>query len=361
LYHRLSQNQRSMLSCRQVSISYTVLGGPGEDNALHVVIDTGQSLHPLLFDCGEGCAARLRVSECQAIQHLCFSHFHMDHIAGFDTFFRHNFNRPEQPVNVWGPEQTIDVMHHRFRGFSWNLHDGQPGEWRVREIQETAIKEAAFFTTEAFAKAHTHAGDDKNLATQQSCSRVLVDDAAFQLQAFILNHGTTPSIAYRIVEPERRNIDPARLSDLGFKPGPWLSKVTDAAVSDDESVIVDNVTHRIGDLREQLVVSRPGASLAYLTDFALTEHDRAPVIQWLKGTDTLVCEAQYRHADAPLAAKNHHMTTQLVGSLARDAEVGQLVLHHVSRRYTTTEWREMLEEARAVFPNTSFPDGWRLE
>ncbi|MCB1095417.1 MAG: ribonuclease Z [Verrucomicrobiae bacterium] len=337
-----------------MSISFKVLGGPGEDNALHAVVDTGQSLHPLLFDCGEGCAARLRVSECQAIQHLCFSHFHMDHIAGFDTFFRHNFNRPDQPVHVWGPEQSIDVLYHRFRGFSWNLHEGQQGEWRVHEILETRIKEAAFFTTEAFAQLHERQAKERTRCQPA----VILADAAFRIEAFILNHGTTPSIGYRLVESDGRNIDTTRLAELGMQPGRWLGKVTDTAVPDRDSVLVGNAPRRVGDLRKQLIVSRPGASLAYLTDFALTDHDRDNVVQWLKGTDTLVCEAQYRHDDASLAARNHHMTTRLVGELARDAEVGELILQHISRRYTTAEWREMLTEARAIFTNTRFPDGW---
>lgn len=340
-----------------MSISYNVLGRPGEDNAVHVVVDTGQALHPMLFDCGEGCAALLKVGQCQAIQHLCFSHFHMDHIAGFDTFFRHNYNRPGVPVHVWGPEQTIDVMHHRFRGFSWNLHEGQPGEWRVHEVGSERLKESVFLTREAFLTAHP--GCPESL-TPDSGTIVLVDDDAFKLEAIVLNHGSTPSIGYKVTEPERLNIDPARLEELGFKPGPWLRDLSNRGVADENKVILpDEKSYRIGDLREHLLRRQPGSSLAYLTDFALpTDTDRVRLVNWLKQTDTLICEAQYRHDDAPLAAKNHHMTTRLVGELARDAEVGNLVLQHVSRRYIIDEWKAMLAEAQSIFSATKFPDHW---
>ena len=74
----------------------------------------------------------------------------------------------------------------------------------------------------------------------------------------------------------------------------------------------------------------------------------------LHGCQTVICEAQYRHADLELAHKNHHMTTQLAATLAKRAGVGKLVLFHRSERYQT----EMLEEARAIFPNTHFPPEW---
>jgi ribonuclease Z len=345
-----------------VSISYTILGNPGEDNALYVVVDTGQSRHPLLFDCGEGCTAQLKVSQCQAIEHLCFSHFHMDHIAGFDSFFRHNYNRPEQPVHVWGPEQTIDVMHHRFRGFSWNLHHDQPGEWRVHEIGDRSVKEAAFLTAEAFASACAQDALHQEMP-YEGAPRVLVDDAAYRLEAMILNHGSTPSIGFKVIEPERQNIDPARLEDLGIQPGPWLAEVSDRSLPDTRAIDVAGETRVLGALRDKLLVRTSGSSLAYLTDFALTGElgmERERLVEWLKHTDTFVCEAQYRHDDADLAAKNYHMTTRLVGELARDAEVGKLILQHVSRRYSAKEWRAMLAEAKEVFAAAEFPDHWAV-
>ncbi|MGZ3675881.1 MAG: MBL fold metallo-hydrolase, partial [Ktedonobacterales bacterium] len=75
-----------------MSIDFHILGDPGRDNALFVRVQTGQALHRLLFDCGEGCLSALPVAEVQAVDHLCFSHLHMDHIGGFDSFFRVTYN-----------------------------------------------------------------------------------------------------------------------------------------------------------------------------------------------------------------------------------------------------------------------------
>jgi ribonuclease Z len=348
----LARPASSLYDLAAMSISHTVLGDPGADNALHVVVDSGQAHCKLLFDCGEGCAAKLKISTLQAIEHLCFSHFHMDHVAGFDTFFRHNYNRPDAPVHIWGPAQTIDVMHHRFRSFSWNLHEGQPGEWQVHEIGTNEIRSAAFFATEAFATNHPLASTNSDAP--------IISNKNYRIEARILDHGTTPSIGYRIVESDRKNIESSKLTELGLQPGPWLGLVTDLATTETEPVSVGGKEYRVGELRDKLLVTRPGESLAYLTDFSLSDNDRESVVDWLKGTDVLVCEAQYRHQDRGLAAKHHHMTTRLVGELARDAAVGELVLQHVSRRYTNKEWLAMLDEAKVDFPMSRFPESWNL-
>ncbi len=336
-----------------MSISFTNLGPADGDNALFVVVNTGQSQHPLMFDCGEGCASELKKSDLQSVEHLCFSHFHMDHISGFDSFFRNNFNRENSIVNVWGPEQTIDVMHHRFRGFSWNLNHDQPGEWHVHEISERKIRAAKFVTSEAFESAHP-------LPSQESDGNIIISKPAYSVEARILNHGTTPSIGYKIKECDRTNVDMEKLTSQGFKPGPWLKQVTSTNIDDSETIELDGKTQPVGKLRAEFLIKTPGESLAYLTDFCLTDAERGGVIEWIRGTDTLICEAQYRHSDLDLALRNHHSTTQLVGEIARDAEVGELVLQHISRRYSKVEWFEMLAEAQAVFPNTRFPEHWDL-
>src|SRR5262249_29916747 len=108
-----------------MSLSFQVLGGAGRDNALLVRVDSGQAVSRLLFDCGDGCLWDLPFGEVQTIDHLLFSHLHMDHVGGFDTFFRCTYNRTAKPNPVWGPPCTGAILRHRFQGFLWNLHTGQ--------------------------------------------------------------------------------------------------------------------------------------------------------------------------------------------------------------------------------------------
>jgi ribonuclease Z len=91
-----------------MAIEYSVLGQPGRDNALLVSVDSGQSRSLLLFDCGDECLRSCAVRDIQSIDALFFSHFHIDHIAGFDVFLRHNFAREGKPVLIFGPTRSLD-------------------------------------------------------------------------------------------------------------------------------------------------------------------------------------------------------------------------------------------------------------
>lgn len=334
-----------------MSINWEILGKRGEDNALLVTIDTGQSQEHLLFDCGENCLSGVRFSTIQSIEHLFFSHFHMDHVSGFDTFFRHNYNRPNGSVHIWGPPGTIDVMGHRFRGFSWNLHHDQPGEWLVHELTDTDLAKSRFLTCEAFAK-------NEALPLQPRIRNTpdLIADS-FSLKGTLLPHGDIPSVGYLLKENDKQNIDPAALQEIGLRPGEWLQALTDESISDETKLTVDDRDCVLGQLREKLLDTRAGESLAYLTDFRVepetTEWNE--LVEWLQGTDTLVCECQYRNEDHTLAARNGHMTTGRVGRLAREAGVKHLALQHLSRRYEEAEWDEMLGEVKKEFPRTTLP------
>ena len=44
--------------------------------------------------------------------------------------------------------------------------------------------------------------------------------------------------------------------------------------------------------------------------------------------------------------------------MATKAGIGRLILFHFSDRYDADARRGMLADARAIFANTDFPDGW---
>lgn len=329
-------------------LDVTVLGGPRTDNALFVRVRTGQATHRLLFDCGEGCLRDLPRADVQETDHLLFSHLHMDHVAGFDSFFRVNAAR-ERPVRVWGPPGTSDRMHHRLRGVMWNLHAGLPGTWEVRDIHEGEGRGARFLLREAFEVRH-------DLPNQPTGSMIL-DGGDYTVEAHLMDH-RTPSAAYVVREAPRVNVDVSRLRSLGLTGGPWLQALKSGQAG---PVEVGGRSLDLADLRRDLLVETPGESVAYLTDFLLDDGARERLVPALRGVTTLVCESQYRHADAALARENHHMTAVQAAGLAREAGVGRLVLFHVSERYAAVELPDLLAEARAVFPATEFPEGWSVQ
>jgi ribonuclease Z len=332
-----------------MTLSLQVLGGPGRDNALLVTIDSGQAVNRLLFDCGEACVSGLALADVQGIDHLCFSHFHMDHVAGFDGFFRCVCGRTDRPNHVWGPPGTGTILHHRFQGFMWNLVGGTQAAWHVHDLHPGRMQSYRFELAEAFAHAHDEG--------EKAWDRTIFEGPGYTVEAFLMDHGT-PSIAYVVRETPRVNVDPARLAALGLRPGPWLQRVRGPRADERETVVVAGETRRLKELQEALVTITPGDAVAYLTDFCLDEAAMDRLAEALKAVGTVVCESQYRQADEALAVRNYHMTTTQAAGLARRAGVGRLVLFHLSDRYRPEEWRAMLDEARAVFPATTFPGHW---
>lgn len=335
-----------------MSITFQILGAAGRDNALLVQVDTGQSIERLLFDCGEACLSDLTFSDVQAIDHLFFSHLHMDHIGGFDSFFRANFNRHTKPNHIWGPPETARILQHRFQGFLWNLHEQMSGAWRVTDIHPAEVCTTRFELQEAFAVPH-----DEGC---QPIGRHLCEGAGFIVDTITMDH-RTPTLAYVVREKTRRNIDPARLKTMGLRPGPWMKQLKDASQTADAVMTIDDVRYAVTDLQRELIVETPGDSIAYLTDFLLDEPATERLVAALRGCRVVVCEGQYRHADIGLAHKHFHMTTVLSATLARRAQVEELVLFHLSDRYDREVWLEMLQEARQIFPKTRYATHWNLE
>jgi ribonuclease Z len=331
-----------------MTITHQILGQPGRDNALLVKVDSGQSVNRLLFDCGEGCLSQLAISEVQAIDKLLFSHLHMDHVGGFDSFFRCTFGRDTKPNEIYGPVQTANTMHHRFQGFWWNLTDGLTASWQVHDVTEDSIATGRFESSEAF---RTHYPEDPKQHTG-----VIINEPDYEVRVIQLQHNG-PSLGYRVDEKPKTNIDTNKIAELNLTPGPWIRELKNQT---EGSIEVGGQTWAVQELRASLLTETAGGSIAYLTDFLLDQTTHARLGEWLQGCETVICESQYRHEDLELAVRNHHTTTKLVGRMAADANIEQLVLFHLSERYSRDEWAEILADCQAEFPNTSFCDTWEL-
>jgi ribonuclease Z len=334
-----------------VSLDFRVLGSPSEDNALLVEIDSGQSVERLLFDCGEGCLSEVSFAETLEIDHLFFSHLHMDHVAGFDSFFRRVFQRTSKPNRIWGPAETARILQHRFQGYLWNLHEEMAGSWRVSDVVENEIRTKRFDLFEAFAIAHDEGA--------QTRSGPICEGRGFVVEAAVMDH-KTPTLAFVVREKPRQNVDLAKLAACGLKPGPWLKKLKEPS-AEDEALEIDGACHSLDELRRKLLVETTGDSIAYFTDFLLDDAAAARLADLARGCRTIVCEAQYRDAEVELARRYHHMTTGLAATLAKQLQPEQLILIHLSSRYDAQGWAQILEEARAIFPKTRFPDHWSID
>lgn len=332
-----------------MAIQFQVLGTPGRDNALLAEVHTGEAVHRLLFDCGEACLAETPVSVIHQIAAVLFSHFHIDHIAGFDSFFRHNFGRSTGPVRLFGPQGACEVLAHRLRGFTWNLVTDAPGEFHIVEVAPPRRITQAFLTREQFATAR--------LVEDVPFDGGVLNHADFRIEARVVDHGV-PCLAYVLREAPRWNFNLAAVAELGLRPGPWMRAVRGETPFAEPSLVIDGKEYSLAELRRRLLEETPGDSIAYLTDFRLdAAEDR--LVEWLAGCDVLVCESNFRNAETALAETSFHMVSRDVARLASRVNPRRLVLFHLSDRYTREEWREQLAEVQKDFPRAEFPPTWK--
>jgi len=333
-------------------LDYQVLGDVRRDNAVLATIDSGQRISRLLFDCGNDVLSGLGVADIQSIDHVLFSHYHMDHISGFDMFFRLTFSRYTRENHIWGPPDTSQVMHHRFQGFLWNWAEWSRSQWFANDIYPDKVDTYTYYGKEAFANKYPH-------STTPTTGHI-IETPDYTVEALTLNHGT-PSTGYILRETSRVNVDVEALKAMGLAGGGWIRDMKDMSVSDDAEVVIGDASYKVGELRDKLLVESYGDSLAYLTDFLMDEATQALLIDKLDGVTTLICESQYNGEDIALAQKNYHLTATQVAQVAKQATVGKLILIHVSERYQLLELQNMLTEAQAIFPATDFPPHWQLD
>ncbi len=286
-----------------------------------------------------------------AIVGLFFSHFHIDHVAGFDSFLRSNYDRADGPVCVWGPIGATEIIHHRLQGITWNLVEDEPGEFVITDIHADRLVSSGFLARERFSAAHARG--------EQPFSGTVIDGADFTVVACLMDHGT-PSAAYCVREKPRSNIDTVVLARLGLGPGVWLKRIKDPTADPQEEVQIGGKPFRIGELRDQLLVTTPGESIAYLTDFRLDAASEERLSAMLEGCTTIVCENNFRNAEKESAERTFHMVSADVARLAARIKPEKLILFHLSDRYTQAEWQEQLEEVRAVFAESYFPESWNI-
>ncbi|MGN0187839.1 MAG: ribonuclease Z [Paludibacteraceae bacterium] len=95
---------------------------------------------------------------------------------------------------------------------------------------------------------------------------------------------------------------------------------------------------------------------AYISDTAYTEK----IVSYLHNIDCLYHEATFLTADAARAKATLHSTAAQAATIARQAQVGRLVIGHYSARHR--DIAPYLDEARAIFPDTiAATDGLKIE
>lgn len=260
-----------------------------------------------LFDCGEATQQQILHTSVRPgrIEKIFITHLHGDHIFGLPGLLgSRSFQGGETPLFVYGPAG-------------------------IRSFIETSLTVSG---TRLKYELHI----------EEFAEGVICEDELFIVTAKLLDHGL-PSYGFRIVEkdlPGTLLVD--KLRALGVRPGPVYQKIKQG-----ETVILDDGTVING--REFVGPPKKGRKLAILGD---TRYCDASV-ELAEEVDVLVHEATFSANEARLAHDYYHSTTVQAAEVAKRARAKQLILTHISSRYQGEMCNQLVEEAKAIFPNVA--------
>lgn len=292
----------------------------------------------LLFDAGA--LSSLSAGDMMKVSAVFVTHAHMDHFIGIDELFR-NLLRRESPLLIFGPEDIIECVDGKLKGYTWNLIAKYPLKIEVFGIGERAVRHSSFHASNRFKAVEQPSTDFNGL---------ILEDLSFKVKALRLSH-SIPVIAYSIEEEFHININKALLEGRGFSVGPWLSELKKAIRLGDDSraIKVDGKELCLAELKDLADITR-GQKISYLMDTAPLSTNIEKAVEFVRGSDILFCEAYFLERDRGLAEERHHLTAALAGEIARKAKVGALKIMHFSPRYRDCV-EELYAEAEEAFAN----------
>jgi ribonuclease Z len=255
----------------------------------------------LLFDPGEGTQRQFIFAGIAptCVKRIFISHFHGDHCLGLGSMLmRLNLDKVTHPIHCYYPASG-QIYFERLR-YGTIYHEN------IEVIEHPIETEGLVF-----------------------------EDENFQIEAKFLHHGIQ-NIGWRITEPDSRKYDKEKLQALGIK-GPLVKTLKENGKLEIDGKVVS---------LEDVSWMRKGDSLAVVIDTTYCKG----AIDIAQGAKVLLCESTYLEEHKHLAKKHHHLTAKEAATIAKEADVDQLILTHFSARYQDLLGFE--QEAKEIFPNT---------
>ncbi len=261
-----------------------------------------------LFDCGEGTQVSLRKLNLRwkKINTIFISHTHADHVTGLPGILMLSSQvEREEPLYIIGPPKIREYVEENRRVLDMYINY----EIVIREIDEPGI---------------VYSGD------------------GYRVKAFRLDH-TKPCVGYSLEEDERPGVFfPEKAEEHSVPQGPlWARLQAGEAVSNGEGA----------DISPEMVMGpkRRGRKFSFITDTAYN----SGIAPQVSDSDLLICEGMFKDELAESAKEKKHLTAVQAARIAADAGgVQKMGLIHYSPRYTEYELKQMLKEAKGVFPET---------
>jgi ribonuclease Z len=250
-----------------------------------------------LFDCGEGTQRQIFLTEhvnFMRISDIFISHWHADHFIGLPGLLQTmSLEQRQPPLKVYGPEcrRWMDMilnLGYQMHRFPVLAHDV--------EFHGTEIA-------------------------------VVLDTEEFQVLSIPTKHGV-PAVSYAFVEKDRVKIDVTKATKLGLpEKGVIYKKIKEKGEAEFKGKKV-----RLADI----MTVEKGKKIVYSGDTLPSK----TVVKLAQNADLLIHDSTlFEDAEAMAAAEKdfRHATFDEVLKIAKEANVKQLVLTHISRRYQDTK------------------------
>lgn len=163
----------------------------------------------------------------------------------------------------------------------------------------------------------------------------------FHVRCFPLSH-TKPCYGYTLEEEMRPGeFHPQKAQELNIPMGKLWGKLQKG-----ESIEMDGRTIQPSQVMGQ---PRMGRKFSFVTDSLATPEISTHVI----GSDLFVCEGMFGSDLTEDAHSKKHMTAEEAAKIASASSgIKKMALIHYSPRYTEYELKQLLKEARQIFPET---------
>ena len=297
-----------------------MINGPFEDPCLFIRII--REKRALLFDIGS--IDRLKSGDLQKITDVFVTHTHIDHFIGFDTLLRALLRR-ERPLRIYGPSNITECIEGKLKGYTWNLIKEYPLKIEVFCIKDDKMITSGFYAENCF---------EKREGSVYNFDGLILKEPLFRVRAIQLDH-QIPCLAFSLEEDFHININKASLTERGLPVGPWLSELKKAIrghKSGDTKFIVDDRRYQLEELRDIAKITK-GQKVSYVTDVSLSDENVKKIIELVRDSDTLYCEAYFLEKDRDRALERFHLTAKTAGRIAKEGKVKNLVAMHFSPKY----------------------------
>ncbi|MCW4468011.1 ribonuclease Z [Flavobacterium sp. MFBS3-15] len=267
-----------------------------------------------LIDCGEGTQVQLRKNKLRfsKINHVFISHLHGDHFYGLigliSTFSL--LNR-QTDLHVYGPKGVKEIILLQLKlSNSWTGYN-------------------LYF--------HELKGKDPE---------VIYEDKKVTVTTIPLRHRVyTNGFLFR-EKPGERKLNIESVENYGIDVVYYQKIKNGGDIKLDDGRIIPNA---------ELTFDPPAPkSYAFCSD---TVYDDS-IVPLIKDVDVVYHESTFLESEAHLCEKTMHTTAKQAATIAKMANVKQLILGHFSTRYSSIELFK--EEAKTIFENVELADDGKV-